>query len=79
MLHRGDNSLAAERARKRANSARGRRRKARGQKVLRVTVRFQRISEWLYDEGLLPDLSDNAEEYPRATIEEALTRYIGQK
>jgi len=47
--------------------------------VLRVTVRFQRVSEWLYDEGLLPDLSDNTEEYPRATIEEALTRYIGQK
>jgi hypothetical protein len=79
MLHRGHNRLAAERARKRANSARGRRRKARGQKVLRVTVDFWRISEWLYDENLLPELSDDAKEYLPATIEKALTRYIARK
>jgi hypothetical protein len=51
MLRRGDNTLTADRLRKAANSARGRRRKARGQRVLNVTVHFQRASEWLYGEG----------------------------
>jgi hypothetical protein len=51
MLRRGDNSLKADRLRKAANSARGRRRKARGQRVLNVTVHFQRASEWLYGKG----------------------------
>jgi hypothetical protein len=57
MLRRGDNSLTADRLRKAANSARGRRRKARGQRVLNVTVHFQRASEWLYGEG--PGASSN--------------------
>jgi hypothetical protein len=79
MLRRGDNSLTADRARKAANSARGRRRRARGQKVLRVTVHYRRLSEWLYDEDLLPELSDDAEEYPPALIEDALTKYLARK
>jgi hypothetical protein len=49
MLRRG--TLTADRLRKAANSARGRCRKARGQRVLNVTVHFRRASEWLYGEG----------------------------
>jgi hypothetical protein len=40
MLRRGNNSIIADRARKAANSKRGRWRKARGQRVLRSLCIF---------------------------------------
>jgi hypothetical protein len=77
MLRVGNNSLISDRARKAANSRRGRRRKRRGRAVYQIEAHTGRVTEWLFTQGLL-DLPDNTEA-SRAQIEEALTRYIGQK
>ena len=61
----------------RRRTRRGRRRKAKGRRVYQIEAHTGRVTEWLFTEGLL-DLPDNTEA-SRTQIEEALTRYIGQK
>ena len=79
MLIRPDERQARQRARKAANARRLRLRRARGQKVYRVTAYAVPLTAWLFEAGLLPDLPGDVDEAPRAMIEAALTRYLAQK
>jgi hypothetical protein len=60
MLHRGDNSLAFDRARKNRNNAAYRRRWAEGKVVLNVSAYLHRAEAWRDRGSALPILSPPA-------------------
>jgi len=70
--------LRDERHRKRLDALAYRKRKAKHQLVLRITL-SRRIIDFLDVEGLLPPRFDKRGDYSKATIEAALTRYLERK